>query len=663
LFGIRAVAATGISDARIVVVDDLPIIGEIGSNSTASVAQEISFPVAVDGMVPPEQSRFFAINVAAGQSLTFEVVGHRIGSNFDPLLRIMDPAGKVFLEHDNDEGLGFDLRTAVTFPTAGRYVLELRDTRFGGSYYSYHLRVGDFPVGRVVYPPGGTRGERTAFSFPGKAITDLPPRWVGFAPDDPSPIASLSVAGSAGSSWYIAAVDPADRQVELEPNDETSAANPIDVGRTIEGRLDRAGDLDLYRFHCQSGQSILFRGEARRLASPADLVLRVTDAAGATLANVDDVPGAEAQLTFTAPAEGTFHLWVEDLHRRGGNQFVYRVETISPVQFVTVQPATDRIVISRGSSYPIPVQVQRTNDSKPIDLVTANKHPGLVSRPVTNVGSATSICVLDAAPDTPLGPATLTILARSSAEPKMLLAGTLTHLLRPKFDEILLLPPNLETQIAVQVVERSSFAMKARLESPALARFGSAVLTVEADRDKFTDEQIDLAVENLPPNVTVALQPIAKGYRSVALTVESKPGSPIGTFPLLISGVSTVAGRVSKSFAEVFDLTIRPGVALTTAVAEITINPGGSASAAIRVERLPPFAGPVEVAPINLPAGLTAAAVIVAEGQAEGMLVLSAAPDAPLTSVDNVVLRTSVMVNGQAETVDSSPIKLRVVNP
>jgi hypothetical protein len=60
---------------------------------------------------------------------------------------------------------------------------------------------------------------------------------------------------------------------------------------------------------------------------------------------------------------------------------------------------------------------------------------------------------------------------------------------------------------------------------------------------------------------------------------------------------------------------------------------------------------------------LTAAAVIVAEGQAEGMLVLSAAPDAPLTSVDNVVLRTSVMVNGQAETVDSSPIKLRVVNP
>ena len=158
-----------------------------------------------------------------------------------------------------------------------------------------------------------------------------------------------------------------------------------------------------------------------------------------------------------------------------------------------------------------------------------------------------------------------------------------------------------------------------------------------------------------------APQPIPKGARSVTLTIESKPNSPTGRFPIVISGRSTFAGRGIRNFAEVVYLDVRPAVTLTLAAPEVTIKVGGSVKVAVKADRLPAYKGPVPVTFVNLPAGVTSPGATIAEGQTEALIDLIVAADAPLTAVDNVVARTAFDINGQKESTDSAPMRLKIV--
>ena len=62
------------------------------------------------------------------------------------------------------------------------------------------------------------------------------------------------------------------------------------------------------------------------MGSPSDLFLRVYDAKGAKIAEVEDTGTSEAFFAWSVPADGTFRLMVEDLHRRGGPDHAYRLE-------------------------------------------------------------------------------------------------------------------------------------------------------------------------------------------------------------------------------------------------------------------------------------------------------------------------------------------------
>ena len=115
--------------------------------------QHLSWPVAVLGNAGESDVDRYTIDVEAGQRVTFEVVGNRLGQDFDPVVTIKDARGRRIVERDNDVGLMFDCRFAHTFETTGTYTIEIQDTRFRGSdHLVYVLRVGRFPEGRVACP-------------------------------------------------------------------------------------------------------------------------------------------------------------------------------------------------------------------------------------------------------------------------------------------------------------------------------------------------------------------------------------------------------------------------------------------------------------------------------------------------------------------------------
>jgi hypothetical protein len=109
-------------------------------------------------------------------------------------------------------------------------------------------------------------------------------------------------------------------------------------------------------------------------------------------------------------------------------------------------------------------------------------------------------------------------------------------------------------------------------------------------------------------------------------------------------------------------LDIRPAVGLTTAEQEAKIAPAGTLGVVVRAERLAGFTGPVDLTLVNLPAGVTAGAVVLAEGASEATVPLSASAEA-MGGADNVVVRGTFKINGQDETTDSSPFRLQIVKP
>ena len=143
IYGLRVATRSGLSNIKLFLIDDLPTVLEREPNPAAQQPQKLDLPVAVLGKAGDADIDRYAIDVKAGQRVSFEVVGNRLGQDFDPVITIIDAQGRHIVEHDNDIGLMFDFRFAHTFETAGTYTIEIHDTRFRGSEHQvYVLRIG-----------------------------------------------------------------------------------------------------------------------------------------------------------------------------------------------------------------------------------------------------------------------------------------------------------------------------------------------------------------------------------------------------------------------------------------------------------------------------------------------------------------------------------------
>ena len=131
--GVGALIVTtseGQSDPLFLMIDDLPSLADNGNNHTVETAQEISTQTAVDGTSDGPVFDFYKFAAKTGQRLSLEVVATRLGSDFDPVLRILNATGQEIALIDDDLSLGADCRISQTFPADGVYVLELRDNRY-----------------------------------------------------------------------------------------------------------------------------------------------------------------------------------------------------------------------------------------------------------------------------------------------------------------------------------------------------------------------------------------------------------------------------------------------------------------------------------------------------------------------------------------------------
>lgn len=170
------------------------------------------------------------------------------------------------------------------------------------------------------------------------------------APVGPHLVRVFNDQGSSGPRFLIVTAEP--QLPEMEPNDDYKKPQVTEsLPASVNGRLEKSGDVDSYAVELKAGQTLVASVEAFTLASPVDAVLRVVDARGVQVAFNHDGSTLDPFLTYTATAAGRFVVQVFG--------FAYPAE--SDVKFTGNSKCVYRLLLSRGPylQHVLPLGVQR----------------------------------------------------------------------------------------------------------------------------------------------------------------------------------------------------------------------------------------------------------------------------------------------------------------
>lgn len=644
--GLRLATARGASNLRLFCVDELPQVLEVDSNRSKTTPQAVPVPCVVVGRADAEVSDYFKISVKAGMRLSFDVLGRRLGSAFDPQLTLLDartgrelPGG-----HSNDApGCQTDPRLSYTFKEAGEYLLEVRDVMYrGGADYWYRLRVGDFPLATTPVPMAAKRGSQVSLQFAGPAVENVAPVEVLVPADTTADVVWITPRGPGGlPGWPVAlAISDFDEILEQEPNNEPAKANRVPVPGAVTARFLEKGDLDHFVFAGQKGQKLVVEAHTQELHSPTEVYMILKDAKGAQVAVSN--PMAAPRLEFTPPADADYTLAVEHLLYWGGPAESYRITIAPPEPGFDLALTADRFTVAQDGHVMIPVVLSARRDyNGPID-VTVGGPAGVTGQATIDAGKAPSVppkpgqpaapavqLLLQAQPDVPMGAHGLTIRGTATIDGK-----TVTRYvdLRPLVSQGLAnlpYPPrHLFRQVGLAVTERPPFTLTAKLDQPEVLKGGTATVTVMAVRGPGFAEEITLAAANLPANVKPALKNIPKEQSEVKVQLVTDAKAAAGQFLVTFTGTAKFQDKSFTVTTLPVNLVVALPFELKVEGAPLKLKPGDKAKLTVTAVRKGGYQGPINLEVRNLPPNVTAGKADIAAGQSTADIEITAAAGA-----------------------------------
>jgi hypothetical protein len=113
---------------------------------------------------------------------------------------------------------------------------------------------------------------------------------------------------------------------EKEPNEGFDTAQIVALGQTIEGRIERAQDVDVYAFEGKAGQQVALEVHAARHGGAFDSFLSLHDKDGQVIASNDDIADSvDSRIEATLAKDGKYFITVIDSHDSGGALYGYRL--------------------------------------------------------------------------------------------------------------------------------------------------------------------------------------------------------------------------------------------------------------------------------------------------------------------------------------------------
>ena len=336
---------------------------------------QISLPCTANGQIASGEVNRYRFEAKKGQRLLLSIdarslnpyIADAVPGWFQPVLRVCDARGKE-VAYCDDYRFKPDPAIFFVVPEDGAYVANVTDAIFRGREdFVYRLTLGELPFVTSIFPLGAKVGEAAKVEMTGwnleQAVLTLPPAGAG-----PGVHSLAATKGAFTANRLPFALDTLPECFEKEPNNHLSDAQKVELPMVINGRIDRPDDWDVFQFTGKAGQTIVAEVDARRLESPVDSMLKVTDETGKVLAMNDDhedpeagvnTHDADSYLMFKLPADGTYFVHVGDVARHGGPEYTYRLRISQPIPDFALFVVPSSVTLTSKGANNISIQAVR----------------------------------------------------------------------------------------------------------------------------------------------------------------------------------------------------------------------------------------------------------------------------------------------------------------
>jgi hypothetical protein len=335
----------------------------------------ITLPATLNGQIMPGGVDGYRFSARKGQRLVVAVsarelipyLADAVPGWFQAAVSLHDADGKE-LNYADHFWFHPDPVLFCEIPKDGVYRLQVRDSIYRGREdFVYRIALGELPLVTGVFPLGGPAGgtnpvELTGWNLPATNVVEKA------AGRDPGIYPLSAAKGERIYNYVPFALDTLPECLEQEPNDTPETARAITLPVIINGHIDRPGDWDVFRFEGKAGDTVVAEVQARRLDSPLDSSLQLTDAGGKQLAFNDDYEDkgsglnthhADSYLRAVLPTNGIYFLRLGDTQRKSGPEYAYRLRISPPRPDFALRVVPSSVSVRAGASTPLTVYALR----------------------------------------------------------------------------------------------------------------------------------------------------------------------------------------------------------------------------------------------------------------------------------------------------------------
>ncbi len=416
-----------------------PALSNLPKGATVPKDKPLDVPVVCNGQIMPGDIDRFRFRAEKGQKLVIETrarglipyLADAVPGWFQAVVALYDDTGNEVAFADDyrfepDPVMFYDI------PKDGEYELEIRDSIYRGREdFVYRVVISERPFITRMFPLGGVEGERCDVSVAGWNLSETSLSLDTRAGGQRSREIRYSRGGTVSNSVpYAVGVMP--EISESENNDTIERAAKVNLPTVINGRIEKAGDVDVFGFSGKARDTVVLEIDARRLHSPLDALVRLTDAFGTVIAWNDDwvlkdeqhlhkdVAGllthhADPYLSVVLPRDGIYFAHVLDTRGHGGPAHAYRLRISEPMPDFALRVTPSSISLRAGSIVPIEVHALRKDGYEgPIEVAVKDPVLGFsISGATIPPGSNRLRMTLTAPARAPDGPVALELEGRA----------------------------------------------------------------------------------------------------------------------------------------------------------------------------------------------------------------------------------------------------------
>jgi hypothetical protein len=493
--------------------------GRPAPNGTPKYDVHISFPTTINGQIMPGGVDRYRFSAARGQQLIIAAearslipyLADAVPGWFELTLTILDSKGKELASAERfrfkpDPVLHFEV------PRDGEYTVEIHDSIFRGREdFVYRVSIGELPYVTGIYPLGGKAGGKTTVTLTG---WNLPEKKLTLDNSDAGP-GIISAHGNFFNPVAFA-LDELPEISAAGNNHSDETAQPVALPVIVNGRVSQPDEAEVFKFDGRAGQQIVAEIIARRLDSPLDSFLRLTDSAGKPLAFNDDFEDkgtglntfhADSYLTATLPSDGTYFIHLTDTQGQGGPEFAYRLRLSEPRPDFALRIVPSSLSLRAGMSAPVTVfALRRDGFTNAIDLDLKDAPFGFsLSGAKIPAGQDKAQFTLKAPPEPTAKPVAITVAGHAVIGGKLVAhdAAPAEDMMQAFFYRHLV--PSQELAVTVNGQQRAFLRDTFKILSPTpvkLSPGGTARVKISAPAYAFAN-RFKLELDNAPDGVSL----------------------------------------------------------------------------------------------------------------------------------------------------------------